>query len=260
MAKRQNNRQNKPPEPSANGKGKRGAKKSSKPKGKPKGKPVAPPAPDERPNTAPDPTELTTEPTAEPSTVSGSPVYPVIETMGEVFRRRPGYRKSRLETMPEPLYAEMLQYIRAGAFDHTAAEVVGVNKSTYWRWLAKGKKHPNSVFGQFYRDVMQARATPKIIAESRVFNEQPLAWLRLGPGKADWSEQSKISLDHSGSIEGGDTRGVPQVNLHLHADALSVLEECGIISRIENVSEGPKLTGPPANGNGHSNGDDVIDL
>jgi hypothetical protein len=228
----------------------------------------------------PDPAGLGAEPADDPAdeprrvakaadgTVAGDDYVAKIQakrqqTVRAVLSNRRRVNLSRLERMPHDLYVRMLEYIRAGAYDHTAAQVVGVTRSTFNKWMKRGEEARGGIYAKFYDDVMEARATPKIIAESRVFAEQPLAWLRLGPGKSDWAESNvtKVKLDaevnHSGRVEGG----VPISDLAV-AEALAVMEEIGLILPGPNALKALHHQGEqPTNGNTpHSNDDAIIDI
>jgi hypothetical protein len=77
---------------------------------------------------------------------------------------------------------ELLENLRSGAFDGVAAEAAGVSRRTFYRWLQLGRsgKEP---FVRLEEAVRQAKALARLGAERRVREQQPLSWLRLGPGR-----------------------------------------------------------------------------
>jgi len=108
--------------------------------------------------------------------------------------------------MAEPRYITpelteaLCTLIRKGAYPTIAAQAMGLNSRTYSRYMRDGKLGHNKKCTEFYVAVMMAKALARQVAEARVFEENPLAWLRYGPGKttADipgWSELKEIQAD-----------------------------------------------------------------
>jgi hypothetical protein len=88
--------------------------------------------------------------------------------------------------------------IRRGSFDHVAATAAGIGKSTFMRWLAAGGRG-SPLYVEFHEAVSRARAEARISAEARVHAENPLAWLRYGPGRerpgeAGWTDAQRMEL------------------------------------------------------------------
>ena len=93
------------------------------------------------------------------------------------------------------LHRGLVKEIRAGAYDWVAAEAVGIGQRTFYRWIERGERG-EAPFATFARDVKKARALARLGAEKRVREEQPLAWLRMGPGRErrgqpGWTEAVK---------------------------------------------------------------------
>jgi hypothetical protein len=80
-----------------------------------------------------------------------------------------------------PLYAKMLNYVRAGAYLHVAAAAIGVAPETISRWLAKGERAKSGHYSQFRQDILAAVAEASVIAESELKSSKPETWLRCGP-------------------------------------------------------------------------------
>ncbi len=89
-------------------------------------------------------------------------------------------RRSKLT--PE-VHNQIVTAIRAGAFDWVAAEAAGISKATYYRWLQRGEAARRGPYREFWVDVRQARAQARVAAETEVRRDNPLAWLRRGPGR-----------------------------------------------------------------------------
>jgi hypothetical protein len=75
-------------------------------------------------------------------------------------------------------------YIRAGGFDHVAAEAAGVPRWVFDKWLDAGqRKEGRKVYRRFVAAVRQAGAQARLGAEIAVLKAKPLDWLKCGPGK-----------------------------------------------------------------------------
>lgn len=75
----------------------------------------------------------------------------------------------------------VLELLKAGSSRRAAAAVAGIGHQTLLRWLKRGAEAPaGSRWAQFYLDVMQAEAEPRIRALGIVYNaieDRPdLAW------------------------------------------------------------------------------------
>jgi hypothetical protein len=113
--------------------------------------------------------------------------------------------------------AAIVAAIQAGAFATAAAQAAGIHPGTYYDWLKAG-----AAGRQPYRDfrdmVLAAHAHARTDAERRVFDENPLAWLRAA-ARPDWQERRKHELsDPDGQpvsftlrIDRGDTRAADRL-------------------------------------------------
>ena len=109
---------------------------------------------------------------------------------------------------PTKLTAEVhraiVELIRSGAFDRVAAEAARIHESTFGRWMEHGRKG-QIPYRDFYDDVVHARAQARAVAEIEIKRDNPLAWLRYGPGRErpgrpGWTDSVKHG--HSGPGEG----------------------------------------------------------
>ena len=74
--------------------------------------------------------------------------------------------------------------IRAGGYPHVAAEAAGVPKDVFDDWLAQGnRKNAWEPFRSFARDVRQAFAQARLLAEIMGYQKNPKVWLVNGPGR-----------------------------------------------------------------------------
>ncbi len=117
----------------------------------------------------------------------------------------------------------VLEALRGGAFDWVAAEAAGIHRSTFYEWMARGEKGERT-WAVFAREVLRARAQARWRAEGRVLEQDPLSWLRLGPGRErrgrpGWTEAAKAQVDMSPEEVAG------QADPELEAQMERVLEK-----------------------------------
>jgi hypothetical protein len=79
--------------------------------------------------------------------------------------------------------ARIVSYIRSGAYPHVAAGAEGIPSSTFFRWMKLGKQGVKS-YAAFWEKVTTAHSQKRVSAEVEVGKENPLAWLRYGPGRS----------------------------------------------------------------------------
>jgi len=90
----------------------------------------------------------------------------------------------------------LVAFIRAGAFDHVAAQAVGISPRTFREWLARGEGRGSRPATPKLRaladQVRAAKAESRLSAEVRVYREQPAYWLsrvaRSVEGAEGWTE------------------------------------------------------------------------
>jgi len=91
--------------------------------------------------------------------------------------------KTGRKTLLTPeIQRKIVAYIRAGAFDHVAAQACRIPSSTFYRWMADGREG-KAEYREFWEEVMTARAEARAVAETEVRKESPFNWLRYGPGR-----------------------------------------------------------------------------
>jgi hypothetical protein len=86
--------------------------------------------------------------------------------------------------------ALILASIRAGAFPSVAAEAAGIPARVFEQWLEWGNPldrprgwRRHKVYTPLCRAVKEARAQARLAAEMHAMQDDPIAWLRSGPGK-----------------------------------------------------------------------------
>src|SRR5262245_48403949 len=84
----------------------------------------------------------------------------------------------------------ILASIRAGAFEGVAAEAAGIPAQVFQRWLEWGNPvdrpkgwRPHRTWTALWQEVMEAKAQARLACEMKAMQDDPVAWLRSGPGK-----------------------------------------------------------------------------
>jgi len=90
----------------------------------------------------------------------------------------------------------LLAFIRGGAFPYVAAAAEGIPSSTFFRWMLLGKEGKKPYLG-FWEKVTKAHSQKRVAVEVQVAKENPLAWLRLGPGRSrpgepGWTDDAEL--------------------------------------------------------------------
>lgn len=224
------------------------------------------------------------------------------------YKVRPG-RRLTLESFFDSLqptarhaYETFLVYVQAGGVSESACRLLGISTRTFHRWFAIGESEQYnyerwsedieyqvatgqlteeeadlftpptlSAYWQFWRDVCDAKTKARTIAESKVYRDNPLTWLRNQArekeGVPGWTDKQKVELslaNQSGSLIDDDERSlsedprVPQEvrakmkktvieesvsltenpNIQDLAATLEVLEEIGVFSSVRD-EDGP---------------------
>ena len=139
-----------------------------------------------------------------------------------------GGRIPAFERLTPEQYGQLIALIRAGAYDHVAAQAVGVTRETFARWLSIGQRARGGKYRQFYLDVQQARAFARARAEVKVLELDPRFWLRYGPGKEDWTEESSVRVTSTVEIDQEEVEQFESL-LNQAESVLTVLEQAGIL-------------------------------
>jgi hypothetical protein len=81
------------------------------------------------------------------------------------------------------LLDRICSFIRAGAHPLEAAAAAGVSAELFKQWLARSGRRRRGPLALLVPAVCEALAFARVYAESQVFKNNPLAWLKHGPGK-----------------------------------------------------------------------------
>lgn len=108
-------------------------------------------------------------------------------------------RGGRPTKLTPTTHEQIVNFVRAGMYAHIAAGASGISARTFYNWLRRGRAGRRGRFVQFLRDVHTAQSQARGAAECRVYAENPLAWLRVGPGRErpgepGWTESSQVQL------------------------------------------------------------------
>ncbi len=92
--------------------------------------------------------------------------------------------------------AKIVIFDNTGALNWVAAQAAGIAPTTFYRWMAEGKKASSGLFHNSEAAGGEARASTRMRAEIAVFEDNPIAWLRYGPGRErdgepGWTESVK---------------------------------------------------------------------
>lgn len=101
-----------------------------------------------------------------------------------------------------PCLAKYRTCTRQGAFSRVAAAQLGIAPTTLSSWLTRGKaewdQDKDTLYAQFYTDTLQDIAEARARAEGMIMEDNPLMWLKKGPGKYlgdDWSDTPHADKD-----------------------------------------------------------------
>lgn len=94
-------------------------------------------------------------------------------------------RGGRASLLTPEVQHRIVSYIRAGAWEYVAAGAAGVSYTTFNVWMTS----QNPRYAEFQSAVREARLQARATAEIEVRRENPLAWLRQGPGRGRTPEE-----------------------------------------------------------------------
>jgi hypothetical protein len=136
-----------------------------------------------------------------------------------------------------PIREVIIERTMTGAFAWVAAASAGISQATYFRWMRQGEENVATVdaenaerdergeprieydvFGKFYLDVKKASAQARLVNERRVMKDNPLAWLRFGPGRErpgepGWTDSNKVEVTGKDGAPLNPTTGLQRLDL-----------------------------------------------
>lgn len=107
----------------------------------------------------------------------------------------PSGRPSKLT--PE-LQAKLVEYISAGNYDCVACGLVGINPSTYYRWLQLGKEAKSGKYREFYNAIKKAAAAREASWIKYIDSDpswQSKAWLLERRYPERWSKKETRTIE-----------------------------------------------------------------
>ena len=102
----------------------------------------------------------------------------------------------------------IVAFIRSGAFDWVAAEAAGICGKTFRRWMEAGEQG-HATYTGFYEAVREARGQARVTAEVDVRKDNPLAWLRYGPGRDRGPEKRGWTDSKDVTVKGDEEAPIP---------------------------------------------------
>jgi len=113
-------------------------------------------------------------------------------------------KQGRPSKLTPELQAEIILLIKMGNFVEVACETVGINKSTFYDWIKKGKNsnHSKNKYRKFREAVVQAMAQSEamnvaLITKQSKYNWRAAAWIlsRRHPDKWGKKKYEDFDLD-----------------------------------------------------------------
>jgi len=111
-------------------------------------------------------------------------------------------KQGRPSKLTLELQAEMIVLLKAGNFKETSCETVGINKSTFYDWMKKGKKsnHPKNKYKKFQEAVEQAMAWSEarnvaLITKHSEENWRAAAWMLSRKHPDKWGKKKYEDFD-----------------------------------------------------------------
>ncbi len=136
-------------------------------------------------------------------------------------------RKTKLT--PE-VQKRICEIIRAGNFAATAASVVGIDESTFYRWMSEGEKATRGQYREFRNAVKKASAEAeqknvKYIQSAAPKNWQAAAWWLERRNPDTWGRKDRH--EHTGADGGPIQEQITLDFASLTDDDLATLEQLG---------------------------------
>nr|WP_263326078.1 hypothetical protein [Neobacillus sp. Marseille-Q6967] len=115
-------------------------------------------------------------------------------------------RKSKLTPL---LINDAVKLLKSGNYVTTVCEFIGIDTSTWYRWMREGKKAKTGIKNHFYHAIKKAEAEAEIRMVTdlqKIANEnqtwQALAWMLERKYPERWGRKDKISagVSHTGKV------------------------------------------------------------
>ena len=107
------------------------------------------------------------------------------------------------------LIEDAVKLIEAGNYQKHVAQALGIDESTWYRWLQKGESetNENSIYREFYKSIKKAEA--KAVARNVALiqraaqegNWQAAAWWLERKFPAEWGKRDKLDINAGESLK-----------------------------------------------------------
>ncbi len=87
-------------------------------------------------------------------------------------------------TLTPELAQRIFTFISAGGVPWVCAEACGIPREIFDQWMQRGRSSEEEPFLGFYQGVLEHHAQARLTAELGVKKDDPLSWLKYGPGRA----------------------------------------------------------------------------
>jgi transposase len=113
---------------------------------------------------------------------------------------------ARKTKLTDELEEKLCEYIMAGNYANTAASMVGIDESTYYRWIRKGEAAKSGRYYQFNQSIKKAE---KFAEAYHIQNIRKAggagawtasAWWLERKYPQRWGKQERVELNHSGNL------------------------------------------------------------
>jgi len=106
---------------------------------------------------------------------------------------------AKTKLTPE-LQEEILNLIRAGNYVKDACLAVGIDESTYYKWIKRGEKAKSGIYFQFVQSTKKARAFARALRVEKITdameeNWQAAAWWLERTDPEHWGRRSRVDLE-----------------------------------------------------------------
>lgn len=111
---------------------------------------------------------------------------------------------------------KIIQAIKQGNYQKTAAAIAGIDESTYYRWIERGKQAKSGKYCEFYKSIKKAEEFAKAyylqqIREAAESGKswQAAAWYLERKYPDEWGRREQVKMEHFGKLE-------QKVNVNVH--------------------------------------------
>lgn len=109
-------------------------------------------------------------------------------------------RMGRRSKLTPEVQERIATALRAGSYLEEAAQLAGVDRSTLWRWMAKGREARSGQFFDFCNVIQGAIAQAEVAAVARISAASQTDWkaaawwLERGPAHQRWRPSLQLKL------------------------------------------------------------------